>query len=69
MTEETPTIEVKSAAQLIEDGVALVVHGMFQIGSPEPYGNDPMGAFESGMAAVSTIRDLAMDFARKDGQA
>lgn len=53
----------RTADQLIENGVALIAQGMFRKGSREGQG-DPRGAFDSGMSAVSVIRELAFDFYR-----
>ena len=53
----------RTPEQLIEYGVGLIAKGMFRMGSASKLGR-PRDAHDSGMAAVSTIRGMALDFLR-----
>lgn len=54
----------KSPSQMIEEGVGLIARGMFRKGD-RSHENDPQAAYEDGMAAVSVIRETALEFLRK----
>ncbi len=54
----------RTADQLIEDGVGLIARGMFRMGATGEQ-NNPQKAYNAGMAAISTIREMAFEFLRK----
>jgi hypothetical protein len=54
----------KTGEQLIEEGVGLVARGMFRRGDKGGE-NNPEAAYDSGMTAVSVIREMAFDFLRQ----
>ncbi|MGI9351832.1 MAG: hypothetical protein ACR2O3_09735 [Rhizobiaceae bacterium] len=53
---------MKTADEWIEEGVGLIARGMYRKAEQE---GDRQGAFDYGMAAVSTIRKMAFDFKPK----
>jgi hypothetical protein len=54
----------KTGDQLVEDGIALIARGMFRVGHADG-GNNPKEASDMGLAAVSVIREMALDFLKR----